>query len=189
LTLARVFYRRPKAVAGVRHLARERGWHVSHSFHWGHMETGFAWTHGDIDLDSYLNLWTAEISRSGAIPRSEWDRYFEWLVATRTATLQDRHDFDESFTQTKRKTATPRPGFTSPVAGPGWTLQSSPARASSRGRSEVPTTVSSSFSAHDPAYSRLSSLTEAERRTRPPLLAEDVRRVTGDNAPRQSSGT
>ena len=30
LTLARVFYRRPNAVAGVRHLARQHGWHVSH---------------------------------------------------------------------------------------------------------------------------------------------------------------
>jgi hypothetical protein len=111
LTLARVFYRRPKAVAGVRRLAREEGWRVKHSFHFGHMETGYAWTTGDIDVERYLDLWTEEIDRAGVIDRPDWGDYFEWLVSMRVARPDDRREFDRHFTHTRRKTATPRPGI------------------------------------------------------------------------------
>jgi hypothetical protein len=111
LTLARVFYRRPTAVTGARRLAREYGWRVRHSFHFGHMQTGFAWTTGNIDIDDYLDLWTREIGRAQAIDRAHWDRYFEWLVVTRIAKPEDRREFDRHFTETRRRRATPRPGI------------------------------------------------------------------------------
>ena len=86
LTLARVFYRRTKAVAGVRRLARDPEWRVEHSFHFGFMSTGYAWTTGDIDVDRYLDLWVEAIETAGAVERADWDRYFAWLVRA-----ADRH--------------------------------------------------------------------------------------------------
>lgn len=111
LTQATEFYRRPESVEGVRRLARESGWCVAQNFHFGHMQAGYAWTSGDIDIGSYLDLWRAEIEHAGAIPREEWPEYFEWLVEKRIAQPDDRAEFDRCFTQTNRSTATPRPGL------------------------------------------------------------------------------
>jgi hypothetical protein len=111
LTLARVFYRRTKAVAGVRRLARDADWRVEHSFHFGFMSTGYAWTTGDIDIDGYLDLWVDAIETAGAVDRADWDRYFAWLIAQGIATPKDRPEFDRHFTNSLRHTATPRPGI------------------------------------------------------------------------------
>jgi hypothetical protein len=111
LSLARVFYRRTRAVAGVRLLARESGWGVKQAFHFGFMSTGYAWTNGDINIDRYLDLWVAAIETAGAVERADWDRYFAWLVDQRIATPKDRTEFDRHFTETVRQKATPRPGI------------------------------------------------------------------------------
>lgn len=111
LTLARVFYRRTKAVASVRRLARDPQWLVEQSFHFGFMSTGYAWTTGDVDVDHYLDLWIEAIETAGAVDRADWDRYFACLVQQRIATPGDRREFDRHFTNTVRQTATPRPGI------------------------------------------------------------------------------
>jgi hypothetical protein len=111
LSLARVFYGRTKAVAGVRRLARDSEWAVKHAFHFGFMSTGYAWTTGDIDIDRYLDLWVAAIETAGAVERADWDRYFAWLVDQRIATPKDRPEFDRHFTNSVRQKATPRPGI------------------------------------------------------------------------------
>lgn len=92
LTLARVFYRRTKAVAGVRRLARDPQWRAEHSFHFGFMSTGYAWTTGDIDVDRYLDLWIEAIETAGAVERADWHRYFAWLAQERIATPRDRRE-------------------------------------------------------------------------------------------------
>jgi hypothetical protein len=111
LTLARVFYRRTKAVAGVRRLVRDPEWRVKHSFHFGFMSTGYAWTTGDIEVERYLDLWVKAIETAGAVERADWDRYFVWLVEQRIATPKDRLEFDRHFTNSVRQKATPRPGI------------------------------------------------------------------------------
>ena len=111
LSLARVFYRRTKAMAGVRRLARDPEWSVKHAFHFGFMSTGYAWTTGDIDVDRYLDLWVEAIETAGVVERADWDRYFAWLVDQRIATPKDRREFDRHFTNSVRQTATPRPGI------------------------------------------------------------------------------
>ena len=84
LSLARVFYRRTKAVAGVRRLARDPEWGVKHAFHFGFTSTGYAWATGNIDIDRYLDLWVAAIETAGAVDRADWDRYIAWLVFRRS---------------------------------------------------------------------------------------------------------
>ncbi len=110
LAQARIFYKRPNAVAGVRRL-KEEGWTVGLNFHFGAMQAGYVWTGGSIDPDSYLDLWTNEIHHAGAIPRDKWSEYFDWLVEKKIATAADREEFDLRFTSTNRQTATPRPGL------------------------------------------------------------------------------
>jgi hypothetical protein len=114
LTLARVFYRRTKAVVGVRRLARDPEWAVEYAFHFGFMSTGYAWTTGEIDIDPYLDLWVEAIESAGAVERADWDRYFAWLVDERIATPKDRREFDRHFTTSVRQKATPRPGINIP---------------------------------------------------------------------------
>lgn len=109
LTQAREFYRRPTAVEGVRRLARQAGWHVTHRFHFGHMEASYVWTSGDIDINNYVDLWMEEIEHARAISRMHWADYFDWLVEQRIAAPQDQQLFDRCFTETNRQTATPRP--------------------------------------------------------------------------------
>ena len=111
LTQAWQFYARPNAVAVIRGLAQEEGWRVGHNFHFGHMQAGYAWTSGDIDPDSYLDLWVKEINDASSIEREEWSEYFDWLVEKRIAVPADREEFNRCFTNTKRKKATPRPGL------------------------------------------------------------------------------
>jgi hypothetical protein len=111
ITQARELYSDPKLVDGVRQLAGLDGWSASHNFHFGHMQGGYVWTSGHIDLGSYLDLWVEEIKDAGNIPREEWEKYFAWLVEKRIASSDDREEFDKHFTNTNRQTATPRPGL------------------------------------------------------------------------------
>lgn len=111
LTQAWQFYSRPEAVEGVRRLIGEEGWYVGHNFHWGHMQAGYAWAHGNIDAASYLDLWVKEINDASSVKRDEWAEYFDWLVAKGIALPSDRDEFDRHFTDTNRTRATPRPGL------------------------------------------------------------------------------
>ena len=105
------FFRRSAAVEGVRGLAAREGWSVLPNFHFGHMQRGFCWTTSDLSLDDYLRLWSERIVSESSIPREDWDQYWDWLVEERIAGPGDRQEFERNFTNTARKTATPRPGL------------------------------------------------------------------------------
>jgi hypothetical protein len=111
LTQARVFYARTDAVKGLRQLAAEPGWAAGPNFHFGYMQTGYAWTATDLDLGAYLDLWTRWIDEEHSRDRSEWDDYWSWLEAHGLAAAADRAEFDRHFTHTRRPDACPRPGL------------------------------------------------------------------------------
>jgi hypothetical protein len=90
---------------------RHQGWTIAPNFHFGHMAKGFVWTTGDIGVDEYVSYWLAHIGAAGQIRREEWRKYFNRLIELSIASEADRKDFDRDFTQTKRSSATPRPGL------------------------------------------------------------------------------
>jgi hypothetical protein len=90
---------------------RERGWVVAHNFHFGHMAKGFVWTTGDIPVDDYVNYWREHIGSAAQIRRQDWTKYLAKLTKLRIATEADRQSFRRDFTDTKRNSATPRPGL------------------------------------------------------------------------------
>ncbi|HEU5064121.1 MAG TPA: hypothetical protein VFT79_13360 [Solirubrobacterales bacterium] len=105
------FYRRADVVEGVRALDGEEGWSVKPNFHFGHTQRGFCWTTSELALDEYLRLWVERIESESSVSREEWDGYWGWLVEKGIARPEDRPEFDRNFTETARKTATPRPGL------------------------------------------------------------------------------
>lgn len=105
------FFKRDAAIDGVRKLIAAQGWTVKPNFHFGHMQRGFCWTTSDIDVEGYLRLWQQRIATEGNVPRRGWDAYWEWLIEQRIAKAEDRPEFDRNFTDTARKSATPRPGL------------------------------------------------------------------------------
>lgn len=105
------FFKRPATVDGVLALATAEGWSVKPNFHFGHMQRGFCWTTSDIDLEDYLQLWQARIATESSVAREDWDDYWAWLIDQGIARQGDRPEFDRHFTDTARKTATPRPGL------------------------------------------------------------------------------
>lgn len=105
------FFKRSEAVDGVRTLATVDGWSVKPNFHFGHTQRGFCWTTSDIDLEDYLQLWGERIATEGSVARGNWDDYWVWLIDRKIARKEDRPEFDRNFTDTARKSATPRPGL------------------------------------------------------------------------------
>jgi hypothetical protein len=108
---AKEFYGRPTAIDGVRKLASTENWRVRPNFHFGHMQRGYCWTMSEIDVESYLQLWCGRIDTTGNVPREEWDAYWGWLVDQAIARREDWPEFERHFTNTARKSATPRPGL------------------------------------------------------------------------------
>jgi hypothetical protein len=105
------FFKRPATVDGVRALATAEGWSVKPNFHFGHMQRGFCWTTSDIGLEDYLQLWQERIATEGSVARDDWDAFWAWLIGEKIARQEDRPEFDRHFTDTARRTATPRPGL------------------------------------------------------------------------------
>jgi hypothetical protein len=110
LTQARAFYTRPEAVARLL-LLRDVGWSVDPNFHFGHMEPGFAWTTADAMVEEYAAYWSERISTTGKVRREEWEEFWKNLVQRRFAQSDEKLAFDQSFTNTGRNWAIPRPGL------------------------------------------------------------------------------
>lgn len=110
LTQAKILYTRPVAIAGLRRLHSE-GWRLTPGFHWGHVAKGLAWTYTPLDVDAYIDIWVQEIPKTGQVRRSEWDRYWRWLVEQKIVLPDARDDFRIHFDGTDRQSATPRPGL------------------------------------------------------------------------------
>jgi hypothetical protein len=111
LSQARALYTRPTVTSGVVKLRAQPGWHLAPHFHFGHMQRGFCWTTAERDVDEYVDLWTTEIHAARAVPREEWDEYWDWLEEERIASPEDRPEFNRHFTDTQRQSASPRPGM------------------------------------------------------------------------------
>ena len=90
---------------------RDRGWIIAPNFHFGHMAKGFVWTTGDIGVEEYVRYWLEQIGTAGQVRRKDWRKYFDGLIKLHIASETDRENFDRSFRQTKRTSATPRPGL------------------------------------------------------------------------------
>jgi len=110
LTQAKAFYTRPGTASNVLSL-REVGWHLRPNFHFGHMAGGFAWTRSDATVGEYIAYWQKGINRAGALQRNEWEDFWKDLFRLKFARNEDKAGFDKKFTDTKRQSATPRPGL------------------------------------------------------------------------------
>lgn len=110
LEQAKALYSSTKRVSGLLRL-QDRGWKVAPNFHFGHMAKGFVWTNGDIDVDAYVQYWMKNVHSAKQIPRAEWSAYLDELISRGIASDTDRQAFKRDFTDTKRSSATPRPGL------------------------------------------------------------------------------
>jgi hypothetical protein len=110
LTQAKAFYTRREAVSSVLSL-RDRGWNVEPNFHFGYIASGFARTTTDAQLEDYVAYWCEQIGGMGLIHRENWEEFWRSLVQRRFARSDEEMLFDQSFTNTDRQSATPRPGL------------------------------------------------------------------------------
>lgn len=110
LTQAKAFYSRPGAASSVLSLC-DVGWKLKPNFHFGHMASGFAWTDADAPVKEYIAYWQKEIGNTRALQREEWADFWRNLVHHMFARLENKEEFDKRFTDTKRQSATPRPGL------------------------------------------------------------------------------
>ena len=110
LTQARAFYTRHGAASTVLSL-RDGGWSVEPHFHFGYMASGLVWTTADSRVEEYVAYWRKQIDSTRAVPREKWDEFWGDLVQRGFARSDEKPQFDQSFTNTGRKSATPRPGL------------------------------------------------------------------------------
>lgn len=110
LTQAQALYTQPDVLEGLLGL-RDSGWTLMPNFHWGHMAKGLAWASTPLGVDEYIDLWTREIDNTHPVKRADWNRYWEWLDAHQLADTDGRNHFRVDFEDTKRQSATPRPGL------------------------------------------------------------------------------
>ncbi len=110
LEQARIFYKRPKAPERV--LALEsKGWGVSPNFHFGFMAKGLSWTRATVSSAEYMRHWQKHIGETRQVDRTDWATFWDQLVSLGFAQETDRELFDRDFTNTDRKSASPRPGI------------------------------------------------------------------------------
>jgi hypothetical protein len=110
LTQARVLYADAGRVAALLRL-RTRGWKVTPNMHFGYREKGLAWMTATADVELYTTYWLGAISRTRELDRHEWPSFVRDMLRLGFASERDQQVFDEAFTDTKRQTATPRPGL------------------------------------------------------------------------------
>jgi hypothetical protein len=72
---------------------------------------GFVWTTGDIGVEKYVRYWLEHIGTAGQVRRKDCGEFFDRLITLHIASEADRENFDRNFPQTKRRSATPRPGL------------------------------------------------------------------------------
>lgn len=112
LTQAKAFYMRTEAISKMLTLCEGNGrWSVEPNFHFGHMARGLVWTTSEASLGEYINYWRKKIEVTGQYTRERWEEFWRELVQRRFASTSDKTEFDRSFTNTKRTSATPRPGL------------------------------------------------------------------------------
>jgi hypothetical protein len=108
LTQARALYADLERVQGLLGL-RHQGWQLRPNFHFGYMEKGFTWTTSPIEVEAYIDYWTARIHNLHPYPRDEWDAKLGRLIADGIFSPDDEAQFNADFRQTNRPEAYPRP--------------------------------------------------------------------------------
>lgn len=113
LTQAYALYGPPGGVERVGRVLKlqDSGWYVAPNFHFGFTASGYCWTNADIPVAEYMQHWVDNIGKTGQIERPHWNRYWRDLERRNIAAHEDRETFDKYFTNTRRQTATPRPGL------------------------------------------------------------------------------
>jgi hypothetical protein len=109
LTQAKAFYTRPGAASSVLVL-RDGGWSVEPNFHFGFRASSLARTTVDAQLEEYVAYWCERIEGTGIKHRDAWEDFWQELVEHKFARADEKALFDQSFTNTRRQLATPRPG-------------------------------------------------------------------------------
>ena len=107
---ARALYADPQRVEALRDLARREGWSAAPNMHFGHMRRGYVHAASELGLEDYLAFWQGEIAVTHTVSRGQWDSYWSWLEREGIVTPADKAEFDQTFTETERASATPRPG-------------------------------------------------------------------------------
>ncbi len=111
LQQAREFYAREGSIDNVLALLKKENWHISPNFHFGFMASGLCWMTTTKSIEDYLEFWIARIREARAVPRHEWNQYWNMLVREKIVQEVEREDFDREFSNTKREIGTPRPGI------------------------------------------------------------------------------
>jgi hypothetical protein len=111
LSQARVLYKDATRIDSLLRLKRSGDWIVKPNMHFGFREGGHAWLDTSVDVESYTNYWLAAMQRTGQLDRDEWPKFMDELVRRGIASPEDSAVFDKAFTETKRKSASPRPGL------------------------------------------------------------------------------
>lgn len=120
---ARELYAKPERVERVLALVAD-GWSIRPNFHWGFVETGYAWstpTELTLGLEAYARYWVDRLAAGdlGQVRQSQWTSEWARLVADRIVSAEDWGAFAREFVDTERTTADPRPGLRCEFA---WTL-------------------------------------------------------------------
>lgn len=110
LTQAKAFYTRPRAASSVVSLG-DIGWQVQPYFHFGFVAAGFVVTKTDAQLEEYVEYWRTRIQCTCSMPRQDWEAFWAEMVRQRFARTEEKAQFDRAFTDTRRNSATPRPGL------------------------------------------------------------------------------
>jgi hypothetical protein len=110
LSQARALYADPHRIDALRDLAKREGWSGVPNMHFGHMQRGYVHTASELGFEEYLTFWQREIGATGVVPREKWEPYWSWLEREGIVSAADKADFDRTFTETERGSATPRPG-------------------------------------------------------------------------------
>lgn len=110
LTQSRAFFGDQSAVNAVLAL-RAEGWHVKPNFHWGFMESGYAWANTPLEVEKYCAYWVKEIGATRELSRPEWETYWAKLKSAQIVAAAGKEEFDAKFTHSNRQKAHPRPGL------------------------------------------------------------------------------
>ena len=111
LSQARVLYHRQDVLDRLRALGAQPGWAVSPNFHFGYVGKGMCWPSGPLGLDGYIELFKQRIDDEYELHADDWDAYWAKMVELGVFDPTYRDEFDAWFTNTNRRSASPRPGL------------------------------------------------------------------------------
>lgn len=110
LTQARLLYASPQHCQALLAL-RDSGWDITPNFHFGLGSKGLTWTRSTLSTDEYVAYWIARIGKIRTLRRDDWDADLRQLIEDGVMTESGNARFTADFRETRRNSATPRPGL------------------------------------------------------------------------------